>query len=129
MKRDHHGNSMTCSTMTALRYSARALGDFLVVVLSSDEFTGWKRETAYFSYEERKADARRPFDTWTSWFRELTWGVKIEDISKYDIDKASWVTTGAESSTNSSRAAVEIAHFPRTPEVSTNRIKNDMRLR
>ena len=34
---------------------AKALGDYLVVVLSSDEFNAGKGKKAYFSYEERKA--------------------------------------------------------------------------
>ena len=39
----------------AMLKRARALGDFLVVALSSDEFNAGKGKRAYFSYEERKA--------------------------------------------------------------------------
>ena len=38
---------------------AKALGDYLVVVLSSDEFNAGKGKKAYFSYEEHKAKIGR----------------------------------------------------------------------
>ena len=33
---------------------AKALGDYLLVVLSTDEFNAVKHKTAYHSYEDRK---------------------------------------------------------------------------
>ena len=69
----------------ALLRRARALGDFLVVALSSDEFNAGKGKRAYFSYEERKVmlEAIRYVDLVVP---ELTWGQKTEDISRYGID-------------------------------------------
>ena len=69
----------------ALLKRARALGDFLMVALSSDEFNAGKGKQAYFSYEERKVmlEAIRYVDLVVP---ELTWGQKAEDIAKYGID-------------------------------------------
>ena len=63
----------------ALLKRARALGDFLMVALSSDEFNAGKGKQAYFSYEERKVmlEAIRYVDLVVP---ELTWGQKTEDI-------------------------------------------------
>ena len=60
---------------------AKALGDYLVVVLSSDEFNAGKGKKAYFSYEERKAmlEAIRYVDLVVP---ELTWDQKPEDVRK-----------------------------------------------
>jgi len=97
---------------------ARALGDFLMVALSSDEFNAGKGKQAYFSYEERKVmlEAIRYVDLVVP---ELTWGQKAEDIAKYGIDVFvmgdDW------------NGEFDV-YLPRTPEVSTTRIKSDMRL-
>jgi glycerol-3-phosphate cytidylyltransferase len=112
----------------ALLKRARALGDFLVVALSSDEFNAGKGKRAYFSYEERKAmlEAIRYVDLVVP---ELTWGQKIEDVSKYDIDIFVMGDDWSGEFDEQLKGLCEIVYFPRTPEVSTNRIKNDMRLR
>lgn len=60
---------------------------------------------------------------------ELTWGQKIEDISKYDIDVFVMGDDWSGEFDEQLKGLCEIVYFPRTPEVSTNRIKNDMRLR
>ena len=69
----------------ALLRRARALGDFLVVALSSDEFNAGKGKRAYFSYEQRKAmlEAVRYVDMVVP---ERTWGQKSQDIDEYGID-------------------------------------------
>ena len=65
----------------ALLKRARALGDFLMVALSSDEFNAGKGKQAYFSSEERKVmlEAIRYVDLVVP---ELTWGQMTEDIAK-----------------------------------------------
>ena len=111
----------------ALLRRARALGDFLVVALSSDEFNAGKGKRAYFSYEERKVmlEAIRYVDLVVP---ELTWGQKTEDISRYGIDVFVMGDDWSGEFDCQLEGLCEIVYLPRTPEVSTTQIKNDMRL-
>ena len=52
---------ITYGTFDVLHYGhinllkrARALGDYLIVVLSSDEFNKIKNKVSYYTYEQRK---------------------------------------------------------------------------
>lgn len=112
----------------AMLKRARALGDFLVVALSSDEFNAGKGKRAYFSYEERKAmlDAIRYVDLVVP---ELTWGQKVDDVDKYGIDVFVMGDDWRGEFDCQLEGLCEIVYLPRTPEVSTAQIKNDMRLR
>ena len=106
---------------------ARALGDFLMVALSSDEFNAGKGKQAYFSYEERKVmlEAIRYVDLVVP---ELTWGQKAEDIAKYGIDVFVMGDDWNGEFDDQLKGLCEVVYLPRTPEVSTTRIKSDMRL-
>ena len=106
---------------------ARALGDFLMVALSSDEFNAGKGKQAYFSYEERKVmlEAIRYVDLVVP---ELTWGQKTEDIAKYGIDVFVMGDDWNGEFDDQLKGLCEVVYLPRTPEVSTTRIKSDMRL-
>ncbi|MEK0397626.1 adenylyltransferase/cytidyltransferase family protein, partial [Lactobacillus delbrueckii] len=64
---------------------ARALGDYLIVGLSSDEFNEIKNKKSYHSYENRKLilEAIRYVD---QVIPEHSWEQKIDDIKKYNVD-------------------------------------------
>ena len=111
----------------ALLRRARALGDFLVVALSSDEFNAGKGKQAYFSYEERKVmlEAIRYVDLVVP---EQTWGQKTEDIARYGIDVFVMGDDWNGEFDDQLKGLCEVVYLPRTPEVSTTRIKSDMRL-
>ena len=111
----------------ALLKRARALGDFLMVALSSDEFNAGKGKQSYFSYEERKVmlEAIRYVDLVVP---ELTWGQKTEDIAKYGIDVFVMGYDWNGEFDDQLKGLCEVVYLPRTPEVSTTRIKSDMRL-
>ena len=111
----------------ALLKRARALGAFLMVALSSDEFNAGKGKQAYFSYEERKVmlEAIRYVDLVVP---ELTWGQKTEDIAKYGIDVFVMGDDWNGEFDDQLKGLCEVVYLPRTPEVSTTRIKSDMRL-
>ena len=111
----------------ALLRRARALGDFLMVALSSDEFNAGKGKRAYFSYEERNVmlEAIRYVDLVVP---ELTWGQKTEDIAKYGIDVFDMGDDWNGEFDDQLKGLCEVVYLPRTPEVSTTRIKSDMRL-
>ena len=65
---------------------AKELGDYLIVVVSTDEFN-WneKQKKCYFSYEERKklVEAVRYVD---HVIPEENWDQKISDVKEYHVD-------------------------------------------
>ena len=65
---------------------AKELGDYLIVVVSTDEFN-WneKQKKCYFSYEERKklVEAVRYVDLVIP---EENWDQKISDVKEYHVD-------------------------------------------
>ena len=104
---------------------AKALGDYLVVVLSSDEFNAGKDKKAYFSYAERKAmlEAIRYVDLVVP---EVTWDQKPDDVRKYAIDVFVMGDDWTGRFDEQLAGLCEVVYLPRTPEISTTQIKNDM---
>lgn len=109
----------------ALLRRAKELGDYLVVVLSSDEFNAGKGKKAYFPYEERKAmlEAIRYVDLVVP---ELTWEQKPDDVKKYEIDVFVMGDDWTGKFDEQLAGLCEIVYLPRTPEISTTQIKQDM---
>ena len=64
---------------------AKALGGYLIVALSTDEFTLGKHKTAFLPYEQRKAilESIKYVD---KVIPEENWKQKIEDVKKHHID-------------------------------------------
>ncbi|WP_103064109.1 glycerol-3-phosphate cytidylyltransferase [Actinomyces qiguomingii] len=107
---------------------AKALGDYLVVVLSSDEFNAGKGKKAYFSYNERRRmlEAIRYVDLVVP---EYTWEQKVDDVRKYDIDVFVMGDDWKGKFDEQLAGLCEVVYLPRTPEISTTQIKNDMQQR
>lgn len=105
---------------------ARALGDYLVVVLSSDEFN-WreKQKKCFFSYEERKKllEAVRYVDLVIP---EENWEQKITDVQEYHIDTFvmgdDW-----KGKFDFLKDYCDVVYLPRTPEISTTQIKQELK--
>lgn len=104
---------------------AKALGDYLVVVVSTDEFNwNMKGKKCYFTYEERKAmlEAIRYVDLVVP---EENWEQKISDVQKYEIDTFvmgdDW-----EGKFDFLKDYCEVVYLPRTPEISTTQIKREL---
>lgn len=102
---------------------AKALGDYLVVGLSTDEFNAVKNKVAYFPYEKRKLilEAIRYVDLVIP---EKTWEQKLDDIKKYDIDI---VVMGSDWEGSDKfeylRKYVQLVYLPRTKGISSTKIK------
>ena len=104
---------------------AKQQGDYLIVALSTDEFN-WnsKRKKSYFSYEVRKEmlEAIRYVDMVIP---EENWEQKKTDVEKYDIDVfvmgSDW-----EGKFDFLKDQCEVVYLPRTPEISTTKIKEDL---
>lgn len=105
---------------------AKALGDYLVVALSSDEFNAVKGTNPYFSYEERRAmvEAIRYVDLVVP---ECDWEQKPDDVKKYGIDVFVMGDEWAGKFDEQLRGLCEVIYLPQTPEISTTRIKQDIR--
>lgn len=124
---------ITCGTFDLLHYGhinllkrAREFGDYLVVGLSTDEFNAGKGKKSYFSYEERKQllEALRYVDLVIP---EETWEQKKTDVELYQIDHfvigADW-----EGKFDDLADLCQVHYLPRTPEVSTTKIKTDLQM-
>ena len=105
---------------------ARELGDYLVVVVSSDEFN-WneKGKKCYFTYEQRKAmvEAIRYVDMVVP---ETNWDQKRTDVHDYDIDVFVMGDDWEGKFDFLKEEGVEVVYLPRTPEISTTQIKKDL---
>ena len=104
---------------------AKALGDYLIVVLSTDEFN-WneKHKKCYFSYEIRKQllEAIRYVDLVIP---EENWDQKITDVQEYHVDTFvmgdDW-----KGKFDFLKPYCDVVYLPRTPEISTTQIKKDL---
>jgi glycerol-3-phosphate cytidylyltransferase len=105
---------------------ARQLGDYLIVALSTDEFnTNGKNKITYFNYDYRKQllEAIRYVDLVIP---EETWEQKLSDISDYEI---SIFTIGDDwkGKFDYLKDMCEVVYLPRTEEISTTKIKDDLK--
>ncbi|MBO4997364.1 MAG: glycerol-3-phosphate cytidylyltransferase [Lachnospira sp.] len=105
---------------------AKELGDYLLVVLSSDEFNALKGKKAYYSYEDRKIilEAIKYVD---EVIPEYNWEQKISDVQDNNIDVFvmghDW--TGK---FDFLKDYCEVVYLPRTEGISTTKIKGDLKL-
>ncbi len=105
---------------------AKALGDYLVVALSTDEFN-WneKHKKCYFTYEQRKAllESIRYVDLVIS---EMNWEQKKTDVHEYHIETFVMGDDWEGKFDFLKDEGVEVVYLPRTPEISTTQIKQDL---
>ena len=103
---------------------ARELGDYLLVVLSTDEFNALKDKKAYHSYEDRKVilESIRYVD---EVIPETCWEQKISDVVDNQIDI---FVMGDDWSGKFDflKEYCEVVYLPRTEGISTTKIKTDL---
>ena len=104
---------------------AKALGDYLIVAISTDEFN-WnkKQKKCYFSYEERKrlVEAIRYVDLVIP---EEEWEQKVSYVKEFKIDTFV-IGDDWEGKFDFLKDLCEVVYLPRTPEISTTQIKKDL---
>ncbi|MCI9618539.1 MAG: glycerol-3-phosphate cytidylyltransferase [Dorea sp.] len=105
---------------------ARRLGDYLIVGLSTNEFNAIKNKKCYFSYEERKRllEAIRYVDLVIP---EEAWEQKASDIKLYQIDTFV-IGDDWEGKFDELKSLCEVVYLNRTPEVSTTKIKSELKI-
>ena len=102
---------------------AKALGDYLIVALSSDEFNLIKNKKSYYPYEKRKIllEACRYVDLVIP---EYNWEQKMDDVKNYQVDifvmGDDW-----EGKFDFLSDYCEVVYLPRTPDISTTKVKKD----
>jgi len=105
---------------------AKALGDYLIVAVSTDEFN-WnkKQKKCYFSYEERKrlVESIRYVDLVIP---EEDWEQKISDVKEFKVDTFV-IGDDWEGKFDFLKEYCEVVYLPRTPEISTTQIKQDLK--
>lgn len=104
---------------------AKQLGDYLIVALSTDEFNrDMKNKICYFSYEERKKllEAIRYVDLVIP---ETCWEQKRNDIRMYHVNTFVMGDDWAGKFDDLS-SQCEVVYLPRTKEISTSKIKEDL---
>ena len=105
---------------------AKALGDYLIVAISTDEFN-WneKNKKCYFSYEQRKqlVEAIRYVDLVIP---EENWEQKKTDVHEYHVDTFVMGDDWKGKFDFLKDENVEVVYLERTPEISSSQIKNDL---
>ncbi len=107
---------------------AKALGDYLVVALSTDEFNAIKGKKAYHSYKVRKEmlEAIRYVDLVIP---EHDWKQKRDDVIKYEIDT---VVMGSDWKGNVNfeelKDICDVVYLERTDGISTTKIKKELKI-
>ena len=104
---------------------AKALGDYLVVALSTDEFNALKGKKSFFTFEQRKAllESLRYVDLVIP---EENWEQKVSDMKEYHIDVFVIGDDWKGKFDYLKDTGVEVVYLPRTPEISTTDIKEKL---
>ena len=104
---------------------AKALGDYLIVALSTDEFN-WnsKQKKCYFTYEKRKQllESIRYVDLVIP---EECWEQKTEDVKLYQVDTFVMGDDWA-GKFDFLKPLCDVVYLERTPEISTTQIKEEL---
>jgi len=108
---------------------AKALGDYLIVAVSTEEFNELKGKKTYHNYETRKKmlEAIRYVDLVIP---EENWEQKINDVREYRVDTvvmgSDWAGSDKFEYLNE---YCEVVYLDRTEGISTTKIKQDLKLR
>lgn len=126
---------LTYGTFDLLHYGhirllrrAAAMGDYLVVALSTDEFNASKGKTSFYDYETRKEmlEAIRYVDLVIP---EENWAQKATDIEEYHIDT---VVMGGDWAGSERfeylKDVCEVVYLDRTPGISTTQVKENLNI-
>lgn len=105
---------------------ARELGDYLIVVLSTDEFNAVKHKTAYHPYEARKIilESIRYVD---EVLPEYNWEQKIRDVVDNQVD-VFVMGDDWKGQFDFLKEYCEVVYLPRTEGISTTKIKSDLKV-
>ncbi len=105
---------------------ARELGDHLIVGLSTDEFNSVEKgKKSYFTYEERR-ELLMGVRYVDQIIPETCWKQKREDVRRYHCDVFVMGDDWQGKFDYLKDEGVEVIYLPRTPEISTTMIKEEL---
>ena len=120
---------LICFTMGTLTCFAEPRSMETIVGLSTDEFN-WneKQKKCYFSYEKRKQllEAIRYVDLVIP---EENWEQKRTDVKEYHVDTFVMGDDWKGKFDFLKEEGCEVIYLPRTPEISSTQIKNDLNMK
>jgi glycerol-3-phosphate cytidylyltransferase len=104
---------------------AKAMGDYLIVALSTDEFNAGKGKEVYYTYEERKQilEAIKYVD---EVIPETRWEQKVDDVVKNGVS-VFVIGEDWKGKFDFLTPYCEVIYLPRTEGISTTQIKNDLK--
>ena len=103
---------------------AKALGDYLIVAISSDEFNAEKGKKSFRNYEARKeiVEAIKYVDLVIP---ETNWQQKVNDVIEYNVDVFvmgdDWV-----GKFDFLKEYCEVVYLTRTPGISSTQLKEEL---
>ncbi|MCR4661331.1 MAG: glycerol-3-phosphate cytidylyltransferase [Clostridia bacterium] len=100
---------------------AKALGDYLIVGLSTDEFNEEKGKISTFKYEEREKHLKA-IKYVDEIIPENSWDQKIDDIKNNKVD-VFVMGDDWKGKFDFLKEYCEVVYLPRTPEISSTIIK------
>jgi len=106
---------------------AKMLGDYLIVALSTDEFSEKeKNKRCYFSYDQRKSllESLRYVDLVIP---EKSWEQKVNDIRELHIDTFIMGDDWEGKFDYLEKEGADVIYVTRTPEITTSKIKKDIK--
>ena len=105
---------------------AKALGEYLIVAISTDEFN-WneKGKKSYYTYEQRKEilEAIKYVD---EVIPEENWEQKRLDVHRYNIDIFTMGDDWEGKFDFLEEEGCKVVYLPRTPGISTSQTKKDL---
>jgi glycerol-3-phosphate cytidylyltransferase len=103
---------------------AKALGDYLIVGLSTDAFNESKNKDSFLSYAQRKAvlEAIRYVD---EIIPEENWEQKVEDIKKNNVD-IFVIGSDWKGKFDDLKEYCKVIYLDRTPNISTTLLKESI---
>lgn len=104
---------------------AKALGDYLIVAVSTDEFNAVKNKKSTYPYNER-AEIVNAIKYVDQVIPENNWEQKIEDIKQHKID-IMVMGDDWKGEFDFLKEYCEVVYLPRTPAISSTEIKEDIR--
>lgn len=103
---------------------ARALGDYLIVGVSTDEFNATKNKQCTYPFEQR-AEIVKAIRFVDQVIAEENWEQKVRDITENSVN-VFVMGDDWEGKFDELKAYCEVVYLPRTPNVSTTMIKTEL---
>lgn len=104
---------------------AKALGDYLVVAVSSDEFNAIKGKKCVYPYEHR-AEIVKAIKYVDEVIPEHRWEQKADDIKKHNVDILV-MGNDWKGHFDELQSLCEVIYLERTPDISSTEIKTNVK--